>query len=175
MLSDIWQWMRSSLAQDQNNQKKKKTRRGEKKKDRRRKRSLLSSTRRQGNANFFFCFFSPSRVESQNTRTTAFKKLTRRQGEQWLWKLKKKEWAKKELAPQRPLQQRRARKTLRPPDLCRKQTGEVVIMWSITMCRSEKFQYDFDMSVRKGPNSDFGFCMLKSHYRVTSWAQIGIF
>lgn len=28
---------------------------------------------------------------------------------------------------------------LRSPDLCRKQKEEVVIMWLITMCRSEKF------------------------------------
>ena len=153
LLSNIWQWMRSSLAQDQNSQKKKKKKRERKKKntrkDRRRKRRVLSSTRRQGNANFFFSFlfFPPSRVESHNTRTTAMRKLTRRQGEQWLWKLKQSKRAKKELAPRRPLQQSRAHKTLRPPDLCRKQTGEVVIMWSMAMFRSEKFQYDFDLSV----------------------------
>lgn len=40
---------------------------------------------------FSFVFFSPSRVESQNPRTTVMKKLTRQQGEQWLWKLKQKE------------------------------------------------------------------------------------
>lgn len=49
----------------------------------------------------------------------------------------------------RPLQHSRAHETLRPPDLCRKREAEVVIMWSVTMCRSEKFQYDFDTSVRK--------------------------
>lgn len=48
-------------------------------------------------------------------------------------------------------------KTLRPPDLCRKQKGEVVIMWSITMCRSEKSQHDFDMSVRKDQIQTLGF------------------
>lgn len=149
LLSNIWQWMRSSLAQDQNSQKKRRERKKKNtRKDRRRKRRLLSSTRRRGNANFFFWFFcSPSRVESHNTRTTAMRKLTRQQGEQWLWKLKQSKRAKKELAPRRPLQQSRAHKTLRPPDLCRKQTGEVVIMWSMAMFRSEKFQYDFDLSV----------------------------
>lgn len=37
----------------------------------------------------------------------------------------------------------------RPPDLCRKQKEEVVIMWLITMRMSDKSQYDFDMSVYK--------------------------
>lgn len=40
-----------------------------------------------------------------------------------------------------------ARRTLRPPDLCRKQKGEVLIMWSNTMCRSKKSRYDFKMSI----------------------------
>lgn len=65
----------------------------------------------------------------------------------------------------RPLQHSRAHETLRPPDLCRKREAEVVIMWSVTMCRSEKI-----------PNSDlWGFCMLESHYGVISSMQIGIF
>lgn len=48
----------------------------------------------------------------------------------------------------------------------------MVIMWSITMCRSEKSQCDFDMSVRERANSDVGLCMLKSHYAVTSGVRI---
>lgn len=68
--------------------------------------------------------------------------------------MKKKERARKELALGRALRQSGAHKTLRPPDLSRKQKGEVLIMWSITMCRSKKSQYAFETSVKKRPNSD---------------------
>lgn len=81
--------------------KKKKKKEHRKKRDRRRKRSLLSSTRCHCNANFFFSF-SPPELNQKNTGTTAIKKLTRRQGEQWLCRLKKKERAKRKLAPGRP-------------------------------------------------------------------------
>lgn len=46
----------------------------------------------------------------------------------------KKERANKELALGRPSQQRGSH-TLQPPDWCRKQKGEGVIMWSITMVK----------------------------------------
>lgn len=59
----------------------------------------------------------------------------------------------------------------RPPDLCRKQKEEVVIMWLITMRMSDKSQYDFDMSVYK-KKANSGFWLLHAgislHYDVLS-------
>lgn len=59
----------------------------------------------------------------------------------------------------------------RPPDLCRKQKEEVVIMWLITMRMSDKSQYDFDMLVlKKKANSGFWFLQagISLHYDVLS-------
>lgn len=75
--------MRGSLARDQNNQK------DTKKKMRKRKAPKRTEEEKEvfcrlpdGEAVLTFPFVvSPSRVESQNTRTAALKKLTRRQGE----------------------------------------------------------------------------------------------
>ena len=89
---------------------------------------------------FFFCFFPPL-------------ELNHKTPEQQQWK----SW-----------QESRRNSGSGREDLCRTQMEEVVIIRSIATCRSEKFWYDFDMSVRKDQNSDFGLCMLKSDYRVIS-------
>lgn len=76
--------MRSSLARDQNNQKdkKKKKMRGKKAPKRTEEEKEVFCRLPDGEAMLTFSFVvSPSRVESQNTRTAALKKLTRRLGE----------------------------------------------------------------------------------------------
>lgn len=103
-----------------------------------------------------FCFLSggkfsfvvsPSRVQSQNSRTTVKKRLPRQQGKSGCGSREKKERANKELALGRPSQQRGSH-TLQPPDWCRKQKGEGVIMWSITMVRKKVLSLNWT-------NSDF--------------------
>lgn len=67
-----------------------------------------------GNAMLTFPFVvSPSRVESQNSRTTAMrkKKADKRAVGEWLWKLKRKGRAKKKLTLGRPLQRGRVQHT----------------------------------------------------------------
>lgn len=85
------------------------------KKDRRRGKKS-SVVLPDGNAMLTFPFVvSPSRVESQNSRTTAMrkkkKKADKTAGGEWLWKLKRKGRAKKKLTLGRPLQRGRVQHT----------------------------------------------------------------
>lgn len=118
------------------------------KKGQKTKRCLLSSTRHQGSTVFSFVFFLPLKSWITKKQNNSNEKADKSAGGTVALEVEKERKSKESAGTGETLTAELSTQN-RPPDLCRKQKEEVVIMWLITMRMSDKSQYDFDMSVYK--------------------------
>lgn len=96
----------------------------------------------------FFCFFLPLKSWITKKQNNSNEKADKSAGGTVALEVEKERKSKESAGTGETLTAELSTQN-RPPDLCRKQKEEVVIMWLITMRMSDKSQYDFDMSVYK--------------------------